>query len=238
MNKTMDWDWLDDLDEKSLEWAMGYLDKKGKHSGYIPTSNASSFSTLDNIKSRVSSIHFDSDYRNFRQAYRQDKYRRNQKNKNKTSCSFIINSQAQVKLNLMSKEAGTTMTQVIEDLINNDYINLIAQKQIAKQASKEIKLLQEQAKKRNFTNQRMEIFRSKSKGKTLSKELELSGENKELSSLLEEVMNTEEKLKSQAEQTKETILHLESENKRLSDALEQQTLMYKSLKNAQERLKL
>lgn len=133
-------DWIDFKNVDMVRWAEGYfLEKKiVLHYSVGPTSGVNK--SLDKVSFEIGLGQYKEHYgnelllvRNMKDAWRSVIQRKENKKNGKVSITYPISTQHHSTLKKLAVDANLPQNQVLENLIDNNFQNLIAQKDIAKE---------------------------------------------------------------------------------------------------------
>ncbi|WP_107949558.1 hypothetical protein [Shewanella baltica] len=137
-------DWIDFKNVDMVRWAEGYFLEKKIILPYPVDVASGAFKPLDKASFESGLALYKQRYgnelllvRNMKDAWRSVIQRQEKKRNGKVSITYPISMQHHSQLRKLAVEVDLPLSQVLENLINNNFQNLIEQKKIAKSTEKE-----------------------------------------------------------------------------------------------------
>ncbi|WP_249554946.1 hypothetical protein [Shewanella sp. 8A] len=146
-------DWIDFKNVDMVRWAEGYFLEKKIILPYTVDQTSGANKSLDKVSFEIGLGQYKEHYgnelllvRNMKDAWRSVIQRQENKKNGKVSITYPISMQHHSQLRKLAVDADLPLSQVLENLIDNNFQNLIEQKKIAKSTEKEKKEVAKAAK--------------------------------------------------------------------------------------------
>ncbi len=137
-------DWIDFKNVDMVRWAEGYFLEKKIVLHYPVDTTSGVYKSLDKVSFEIGLGQYKQQYgnelllvRNMKDAWRSVIQRQENKKNGKVSITYPISMQHHSQLRKLAVDANLPLSQVLENLIDNNFQNLIEQKKIAKSTAKE-----------------------------------------------------------------------------------------------------
>lgn len=137
-------DWIDFKNVDMVRWAEGYFLEKKIILPYPVDPTSGVYKSLDKVSFEIGLGQYKQQYgnelllvRNMKDAWRSVIQRQENKKNGKVSITYPISMQHHSQLRKLAVDADLPLSQVLENLIDNNFQNLIEQKKIAKSTEKE-----------------------------------------------------------------------------------------------------
>lgn len=146
-------DWIDFKNVDMVRWAEDYFLEKKIILPYPVDQTSGANKSLDKVSFEIGLGQYKEHYgnelllvRNMKDAWRSVIQRQENKKNGKVSITYPISTQHHSQLRKLAVDADLPLSQVLENLIDNNFQNLIEQKKIAKSTEKEKKEVAKAAK--------------------------------------------------------------------------------------------